>query len=802
MILRRLRVHPFGRFADREVSFGPSLTVVLGPNEAGKSTLLSALKTGLFVPAKLSKPKFQEYLGRFVPIDGGDVVRAEIAFAADGGEYVLARRWGTGAASELRPPNGGLLADEKAIADRVAGLLPASPRTMVTVLVVGQSDLGDTITTLGGKGELDDVSSLLRRVVQETGGVSVDLVRRRLADAAGKLYGRWDRTRGAPEGNRGIERRWDRGVGDVLAAWYAAESLRAELERARAYERDLDTLNRDIETAERTLRDHERFLESNAAAFRDAGERRVLDAELATGKEKRAQLVRDTDEWPVREADEKRLSGEISAAEARLPALAAEQQAAETEQKNLALRDRAGRVRKRKEGLAAAEAALAAAPTIEPAALDGIRAAAREAERLSAAGDAGGLELRLEARRPVKIELRQPGQPAATVGLHAGESRTLAVGSVFSLKLPDLDVAVGPGGGSARGDPAEAARTLASLLAAHGLADAAEGEARFRARESLVADRDRARRELADELAGEALETFESWVASLGPVRQTRPASEVARELAGLEAAIAAGRKERQACRDRLADLARTHGTRDRLHAALGESARRSEELEVKLAACTPLPAGFADAAELIAAFEVRRTERERAKDGVNDLLRKRDSREATAPDQSVEELEGQHRDARAHFDAILARAKAVERVAAAAESVAASDDGVYAGLAGEVARRFLGLSLGAHPGLAMHGGLPSAVKTATGAELPWEWLSAGAKDLLGLAVRLAMAGVVIADAGGFLLMDDPLVDLDPERQAAAAEAIREFAERRQTIVFTCHPAHAELLGGELVRLE
>ncbi len=97
VILRRLRVHPFGRFADREVSFGPSLTVVLGPNEAGKSTLLSAVKTALFVPAKLSKPKFQEYLGRFLPVDGGDVVRVEIAFAADGGEYTLARRWGSAA---------------------------------------------------------------------------------------------------------------------------------------------------------------------------------------------------------------------------------------------------------------------------------------------------------------------------------------------------------------------------------------------------------------------------------------------------------------------------------------------------------------------------------------------------------------------------------------------------------------------------------------------------------------------------------------------------------------------------------
>ncbi len=804
MILRRLRVHPFGRFADREVSFGPSLTVVLGPNEAGKSTLLEAVKTAMFVPAKLSKPKFQEYLGRFVPVDGGDVVRAEIGFAADGGEYLLVRRWGTGAASELRQPGGGLLADEKAIADRVAGLLPASPRTMVTVLVVGQSDLGDTVATLGVKGELDDVSSLLRRVVQETGGVSVDAARRRLADASAKLYGRWDRGRGAPEGDRGIERPWDRGVGEVLAAWYAAERLRADLERARAYERDLDAMNRGIETAERELRDHERFLESNAAAFRDAGERRVLEAQLAAEKARHAQLARDTDEWPVREADEKRLAGETTAAEARLPALAADQQAAEVEQANSAFRERAARVQKRKGLLVAAEAALAAAPTIDRAALAEIRTADLEVARLRAAG--GGLSLRLAARAAARIELRPDGGPASTLELGAGQTRTLEVGRAFTLRLRDLDVAVGPAGAVPGADPgpqqADAARRLAEQLARHGLADVAGAEARLRAYEDLLAARDRAHEALGEELGSELLETFEARAAVLGPARVSRPLKDVVRDLASAEAGLAALRKEREAAAKRVGELSAQYGTRDRLHAALGDAVRRSDELAAKITASAPLPPGFADAAAFITEFEARRTARERAKDGINDLLRKRDTREAAAPDQSVEELEGQHRDARARFDATLSRAKAVDRVIAAVERAAASDDGVYAGLSDEVARRFSALSLGAHPGLVTSGGLPSAVKTATGAELPWEWLSAGAKDLLGLAVRLAMACVVIGGSGGFLLMDDPLVDLDPDRQAAAAAAIREFAAGRQTIVFTCHPAHAQLLGGDLVRLE
>jgi len=799
VILRRLRVHPFGRFADREVAFGPGLTVVLGPNEAGKSTLWYAIRSALLRPSKLTRPTFQQKIARFVPVDGGDVACVDVTFAVDGDEHVLSRRWGTEPGSELRRPHGGPLRDEKSIQEAVAGLLPASPATVGTVLMVRQSDLGDSVLRFAeDPASLDDVSALLRRVVQETGGVSVDVVRRRLADDTAKLYAHWDRGRGAPEGGRGIEQPWKKEVGEVLAAWYAVERLRVDLAKAGAYERDLDVVNRRIEAAEASLREHERFVEDHAAAFRDAGERRTLEARLAAEKEKRTRLSLDTDDWPVREAEEKRLAAEIAAAEGRLPALVAEQQAAEAEQAGLSMREKAGRVQRLRGRIDAAATALATAAKIDRAAFAAIQAADREVERGRAAG---GLVLSLKARAQTRVKISPAGGTPSTLDLAAGESRTVETGSSFVLGLGDLDVAVGPAGTGAA-DPVEAARRLAALLAAHGLASVEAAEAACGSREGLVADLERASGDLAAELAGEPLETFAARAAALEPAGSCRPLKDVARDLAVVEASLTGLRKDREKALARAADLSTKYGTRDRLHAALGESVRLSDDLEKGIAACAPLPAGFADGAALVAAYEAERTARERAKDGLNALIRDRVAREAAAPDQSVEELEGQHADARARFAATLSRAKAVDRVAAAVEAVAGSDEGIFAGLADEVARRFSTLSLGAHPGVVVRDKLPRAVRTATGAELPWEWLSAGAKDLLGLAVRLAMAGVVIGESGGFLLLDDPLVDLDPERQAAAAAALCEFASGRQTIVFTCHPTHAELLGGELVRLD
>ncbi len=48
MILRHLELKPFGRFSDRNFEFRRGLNLVVGPNEAGKSTLVEAIPAVLF----------------------------------------------------------------------------------------------------------------------------------------------------------------------------------------------------------------------------------------------------------------------------------------------------------------------------------------------------------------------------------------------------------------------------------------------------------------------------------------------------------------------------------------------------------------------------------------------------------------------------------------------------------------------------------------------------------------------------------------------------------------------------------
>jgi uncharacterized protein YhaN len=70
--------------------------------------------------------------------------------------------------------------------------------------------------------------------------------------------------------------------------------------------------------------------------------------------------------------------------------------------------------------------------------------------------------------------------------------------------------------------------------------------------------------------------------------------------------------------------------------------------------------------------------------------------------------------------------------------------------------------------------------------------LSRGSAEQLYLCLRLALASEFARRAESLpLIMDDVLVNFDPERARAVALELAKFSERRQILIFTCHPATA-----------
>lgn len=73
-------------------------------------------------------------------------------------------------------------------------------------------------------------------------------------------------------------------------------------------------------------------------------------------------------------------------------------------------------------------------------------------------------------------------------------------------------------------------------------------------------------------------------------------------------------------------------------------------------------------------------------------------------------------------------------------------------------------------------------------------WRSDGTVDQLYLALRLAVAEELTPEAP--LILDDALVRFDDDRHAAAMDILRETAQNKQVILFTCQGRESQYIGG------
>ena len=71
-------------------------------------------------------------------------------------------------------------------------------------------------------------------------------------------------------------------------------------------------------------------------------------------------------------------------------------------------------------------------------------------------------------------------------------------------------------------------------------------------------------------------------------------------------------------------------------------------------------------------------------------------------------------------------------------------------------------------------------------------WRSDGTADQLYLALRLAVAEELTPDAP--LVLDDAFVRFDDTRTAAALKILKEYAENKQVILFTCQTREKKLV--------
>jgi uncharacterized protein YhaN len=260
--IRRVRLVNFRRFRDREVSFGPGLNLIVGPNEAGKSTILDGIATALFCDVA-STAKAVKDLERW---GSKGAMRLELDFEHDGEIYRLRKDFGARRAVLEKGDGSETLGDRGEVEARLREMVGfREQQAFESVAAVRQGELA-ALEGKGGKSRRSDLLPMIEKKMTSSSGAT---------DAAG-VIGRLEKSIAAM--GVGVKRLADR-PGPIRSLMDQEEELAERISRSgKAWadavrtRKELTSERADLAKAEQRLESIEGMLESEGARSRYVAE--------------------------------------------------------------------------------------------------------------------------------------------------------------------------------------------------------------------------------------------------------------------------------------------------------------------------------------------------------------------------------------------------------------------------------------------------------------------------------------------------------------------------------------------------
>jgi exonuclease SbcC len=545
------------------------------------------------------------------------------------------------------------------------------------------------------------------------------------------------------------------------------------------------------------------YISANTAFVSDARKRSEVESRLEKLNAEVATLREIQQRWPRNEEQMKRLHDDVEALRDQYRALQAEQRQTEQYLSQQALHETFEKAQREHDRLMEEERRLTTLRGFGERDIKSLKEAEAAIKSLLIKVESQKLALRVEARKPFTARLRTTAGER-DLSVKPGENISETTKGSFELTHADWTLGVRSATDDALAlqhaleDQNERYAELCRKLSVVNSEEAAALQKSFEEQKGRV---DKAKSALQALLGKESYETMAQRMLELGAVAPGRSVSTISELMKQVTEQGANKSREEKDLQRQCKEWADRYTDHDQLLDLLLRYKQEATDLERQAKALAPLPSGVQDAAAYVVDFDRKKEEQLAKKEKLNALLLERAAFEKNEPDEALEELEDSLNDVRVAFGTARAEGEAYARIREELEKLVGSLDAqAYKPLQDRFEQLVDQLTLHRYRGLQMEGPLPVRIKGDDKA-FTLNMLSQGTLDILALAVRVGMADYYLDKSDGFIVMDDPLVNLDPERQKAAVACLQEFAGRKQAIVLTCHPSHAELLGGNLIQL-
>ncbi len=801
-MIKKLDIVQFAGINNKTIEFGDGLNVIVGRNEAGKSSAMEALYATLFTSTRIGNKKVEDkrFAEMAFPFESGDHAECAIIFESDGFKYKLHKLWHSSDSKISLEKDGTKILNQSIIEEIMKAYLVFGEGTYSNVMFSKQEAfkaLFDDIKT--NPETVQTISQLLKNASMNLDGLSLEAYKGRLESELKTLTSNWDMEKEKPMNNRSWQNPHKNRIGLILAHHYEAERAAFEAKFTEEREKELEKVQAEIKTLSEEKTKLIGRLNAIASIEAEVIKHQTLKGKLDQIENQNKELLDVNKKWPAVEADKSNAEKNIEKAQLKLVNVQEKLKAVKSYDKFMLEYKAFEKKRALNLEIEKKRTELKAFSKItkdEVTRLERLDKAISSADvKLKSAELAGQL---LKSNHPaivtdvygnsIKIPVGETWTTNAYMKLEIGEQVTLEIQSnqIDFTKVKE----------EFRQNTSALEEKL-NELGANSVEDAKLKNAQAREIEIKLASIEKQVKEIHtftedvdfderkkeyDQMSLPATEILEESI------------KEILNEIRGFD-------QNKTQCDFQLKQWQDKFSTHDDVAITLGENLSEKKRLNSELSELSELPDEFSTVEEYLS--EIRNTQRLR-----DDLSEKINRLEIAAervlselPERSSEEFYESYEDETQKMTQLIKKAKQLETIMEKLDQILEQfKQDSHSDLERSFMRNLSIITQNKYDLIDMDDKLDVTIGS-NDKMLPTKLLSSGTLDSVALAFRLAVIDELGGSTQKLTVLDDCLVNMDENRQQKAIEMIKNHAERHQVIFVTCHNWVAEMLGGNTIEM-
>lgn len=803
MHIKSYKTNRFAGLKNLDIEFEDGLNVILGPNESGKSALIEGIYHTLFKEAKLTKNRKadKEFTNRFMPISKGDTIDGKLTIKYSDKEYEIYKSWGADTKAELVYDDGYIIRDENSIKKELEKIFDFGESTYSNIVFAKQKNLKKAINNIMENPDLSkEMTDVLRRTMMELDGVSIDLIEKNLIEEKEKLFNRWDIEKSYPQNNKGINDPYKVGLGTIIKSFYNKEGLKIQVKEAYEAEKNFEIIAEELNNVKKQKKIFEAEKENLDSIKDDINNREVFNYKLELLNKDEVELKEINENWPKYEMKLSNIDEKIKFLEKNTEELEDKKKLSEKCDEKIKLKSKIETIEKIEEEIILLKEKLDKISIITDVDIDNLRKLENEMMKLETTMSAGKIIGIIKKDSGKEIYIKNDFEDRRlldTDNFSAKGFVNIVYNDEFELEIKTGELDFNELSNKYKSIKEEFFEKLENLK----IKNINEGSSNLLEIKDINNKLDKLKDKKNLILDNKDIEDIKERYEELDKLDLNIDIDLIEESLKENSKNIIDLKANKANIESKIDNWEKLYGKQENIIDKLVDKKMDKREIEKSMADLKPLPENFENFRE----FKDRLNYLDenirvlRAKD--YDLNEKYYLAERDLSDETYEELNSQYLEAKKEFNRQLERGKNILKIEKVFYKVKESmDNNPMQPLIKEFGRLLEIITAGDYnTGNIREDFYIELIKEDT--SMPIDLLSAGTYDSVALALRFAMLKYIFDENKGYVILDDCLVDLDPERKKESINLIKEFAKDYQIIFTTCDPDTAKALGGNIINM-